>query len=157
MAKARTCSTSESIFVFVEKLVAAGAECGTGGFFGGFFEGESLGCGDAGPERDLRAFTADASASTVKFSDDIVAPDGLLLCDRRRRADGLVEVVEAECGDVTGDAGSIVNEGGLSAACCEEEFLLAIVIWEVTTEGVDLAGTGLAVGVLVFFSFGGEP
>jgi len=167
MAKARTCSTNESIFVFVETLVTAGMgpaeRCG-----GASFVCDSLTCGDDGTERDLRAFIADASSSTVKFSDDIVAPEGLL-CDRRRRVDNLEEVVDADCGAelneaTVGDAGSIVNEGSLSAACrgtrrgpaldfpgrsalgddglgSEEEFLLAVEVCEGvgTTEGADLA------------------
>jgi hypothetical protein len=112
MAKARTCSTSESMFVFVEKLATLGLaeRCG-GVFFGGIF----LGCGDDGPERDLRAFTVDACGSAIEPSDDFVAPEGLL-CDRRRRVDILEEVVDAECGPdaAVGDAGSIVNEGSLS-------------------------------------------
>lgn len=119
MANARTCSTSESMFVFVEKLVTVGPaeRCG-----GAFFNRDSLVCGDDGPERALRAFTTDASSSTVKLSDDIVATECLLFA-RRRRADNLEEVVDADCGaelcDMTvGDAGSIVNEGSLSATCC---------------------------------------
>ena len=168
MAKARTCSTNESIFVFVETLVTVGMgpaeRCG-----GASFVWDSLTCGDDGTERDLRAFIADASSSTVKFSDDIVAPEGLL-CDRRRRVDNLEEVVDADCGAelneaTVGDAGSIVNEGSLSAACCgtrrgpaldfpgrsalgddgwgseEEEFLFAVEVCEGvgTIEGADLA------------------
>jgi hypothetical protein len=121
MAKARTCSTSESIFVFVEKVDKAGAaeRC-----VGSFFDKESLGWGEDGPERDLRTFIAGASASTVKLSADSAAPENLL-CGRLRRAamDSLEEVVGAERGAepsemAVGDAGSIVNEGTLSAACC---------------------------------------
>jgi hypothetical protein len=142
------------MFVFAEKVVKAGAaeRC-----VGSPFDGESFGWGDDGPERDLRASIADASASTVKLSADSAAPENLL-CDRRRRVgmDNLEEVVDAEGGAepsefAVGDAGSIVNEGTLSAACCavarrvpvlgfagrstpgggwgseEEEFLLAVV------------------------------
>ena len=113
MAKARTCSTSESMFVFAEEPIVGLAERHGGVFFGG----DVLRCGDDGPERDLRAFTADACASAVEPSDGFVAPDGLL-CDRRRRVDILEEVVDAECGPdaAIGDAGSIVNDGSLSAA-----------------------------------------
>jgi hypothetical protein len=183
MAKARTCSTNESIFVFVETLVTVGPAERCGGVF---FVWDFLACGDDGPERDLRAFIADASSSTVKFSDDIVAPEGLL-CDRRRRVDNLEEVVDADCGaelnDATvGEAGSIVNEGSLSAACCgarrepaldfpgrsalgggwgseEEEFLLAVEVCEGvgTIEGADLAEVVWAGGVLMLLSDGGEP
>lgn len=114
MAKARTCSTSESMFVFAEELGTVGLaeRCG-GVFFGRIF----LGCGDDGPERDLRALTVDACASAVEPSDGFVAPESLL-CDRRRRVDILEEVVDAECGPdaAVGDAGSIVNEGSLSAS-----------------------------------------
>jgi hypothetical protein len=115
MAKARTCSTSESMFVFAEELATVGLaeRCG-GVFFGGIF----FGCGDDGPERD-RAFTVDACASATEPSDGFVAPEGLLF-DRRRRVDILEEVVDAECGPdaAVGDAGSIVNEGSLSASWC---------------------------------------
>jgi hypothetical protein len=115
MAKARTCSTSESMFVFAEELATVGLaeRCG-GVFFGG---GIFLGCGDDGPERDLRAFTVDACASAVKPSDGFVAPEGLLF-GRRRRVDILEEVVDAECGPdaAVGDAGSIFNDGSLSAS-----------------------------------------
>lgn len=122
MAKARTCSTSESMFVFAEELATVGLvaeRCG-GGFFGGVFLGcVFLGCGDEGPERDLRAFTVDACASAVDPSDGFVVPEGLL-CDRRRRVDILEEVVDAEWGPgaaaVVGEAGSIVNEGSLLSA-----------------------------------------
>jgi len=109
------------MFVFVDKVVKAGAaeRC-----VGSPFDGESFGWGDDGPERDLRAFIADASASTVKFSADSAAPEDLL-CGRRRRVDmdSLEDVVDAEGGAepsefAVGDAGSIVNEGTLSAACC---------------------------------------
>ena len=92
MAKARTCSTSESMFVFAEELVTVGlAERRGGVFFGGI----SLGCGDDGPERDLCAFRVDVCASAVEPSDGFAAPEGLL-CDRRRRVDILEEVVDAE-------------------------------------------------------------
>lgn len=114
MAKARTCSTSESMFVFVEELaIVELAERCAGALFGGVL----LGCGDGGPEGDLRAITVDACAWAVEPSDGFVAPEGLL-CGRRRRVDILEEVVDAECGPDTavGDAGSIVNEGILSAA-----------------------------------------
>jgi len=184
MAKARTCSTSESMFVFAEELATVGAaglaeRCG-----GAFFDRDSLGCADDGPERDLPAFAVDANASAVEFSDDIVAPDGLL-CDRRRRVDILEEVVDAESGAeaAVGDAGSTVNKGSLSTACCgarrgpsldlsgrstpgsgwgskdEEEFLLALEVCDGadTIEGADLVGTGLGVGVFMFFSVVGEP
>lgn len=181
MAKARTCSTSESMFVFVEKLVTVGPAERCGGVF---LDWDSLGCGDDGPERDLRAITADASSSTVKVSDDIVAPVGLL-CDRRRRVeDNREDVVDADRraelgGMVVGDAGSIVNDGSLSAACCrgpalcfpgrstagdgwgseEEELLRAVevCVGVVTIGGADLVGTRRAGGVSVLFSVGGEP
>ena len=184
MAKARTCSTNESIFAFVEKLVTVGPAERCGGLF---FDWDSLGCGDDGPERVLRAITADASSSTVKFSDDIVASVSLL-CDRRRRVEDTREdVVDADRraeldGMVVGDAGSIVNEGRLSAACCgadrgpvlgfpgrptpgggwggeEEEPLLAVEVCEGvdTIGGADLVGTGRAGGVSVLFSVGEEP
>jgi hypothetical protein len=185
MAKARTCSTSESMFVFVEKLVTVGPAERWGGVF---FDWDSLGCGDDGPERDLRAITADASSSTVKVSDDIVAPVGLL-CDRRRRVeDNREDAVDAERraelgGMVVGDAGSIVNDGSLSAACCgadrgaalgfpgrstasggwgseEEELLLAVEVCEGvdTIREADLVGTTRGGGgVSVLFSVGGEP
>lgn len=83
MANARTCSTNESMFVVVEKLVTVGPaeaeRCG-----GVSFERDSLVVfGDDGPERALRAFTTDASCSTVKFSDDIVGTEGLLFGRRR--------------------------------------------------------------------------
>ena len=174
MAKARTCSTSESMFVFAaEELATAGLaeRCG-GVFFGGVF----LGCGDDGPERDLRPFTVDA----CETSDGFVA-EGLLL-DRRRRVDILEEVVDAECGPdaAVGDAGSIVNEGKLSAAWRgarwgpsldselsapnsgwagedEEDFLLAFDCRGADTiEGADL-GSGFAVGVFMLLSVGEEP
>ena|SRR5712671_1903318 len=172
IAKARTCSTSESMFDFAEKLVTVGpAER----FGGDFSDGDSLACGDDGPERDFRAFIADASISTVKFSDDIVGAAEGLLCDRLRRVDSLEDVVEAECGVepnevAVGDAGCIVNEGSFSAAFCgarlepplgfsggstpggeeEEEFLLVVEGGD-TIEGVDFGG------VLVLFSVVGEP
>jgi hypothetical protein len=111
----------------------------------------------------------------VKLSAESVVPEGLL-CDRRRRAgkDGM-EVVDAERGtepseSAVGDAGSIVREGTLSAACCgvarrgpdlgfaegsttggdrvsgEEEFLLGVVEcegWGDMTDGrVGLTGGG---------------
>jgi hypothetical protein len=121
MAKARTCSTSESMFVFAEKVISVGAAEWCAGSF--FVDKESFGRrGEDGPERDLRAFIADASVSTVKFSADSAAPDGLL-CDRRRRAgmDSREEAVDADRGAelselAVGDAGSIVNAGTLSAA-----------------------------------------
>jgi hypothetical protein len=169
MAKARTCSTSESMFVFAaEELDTVGlAERGGGVFFGGVF----LGCGDDGPERDLRAFTVRASA--VEPPDGFVAPGGLM-CDRRRRVDILEEVVDAESGPdaAVGDAGSIVNEGRLSAAWRgarwgpsldselsvrssgwegedEEDFLLAFGCGGADTiEGADL-GSGFAVVFMV--------
>ena len=177
MAKARTCSTSESMFDFAEELATVGAglaaRCG-----GAFLDGDVLGCGDDGPERDLRAFTVDANAPVVEFSDDLGALD-CLLCARRWRVDILEEVVDADCGAeaAVGDAGSIVNVGSLSTACCgarsgpslglsgrstpgngwgcedEEEFLLAVEVCDGadTIGGADLVGTGLAV-----FSVGGE-
>ena len=115
IAKARTCSTSESMFVFAEEFATMelAERCG-GVFFGGVFFGDVLRCGDDGPERDWRAFTVDTCASTIEPSDDFVAPEGLL--DRRRLVDILEEVVDAECGPgaAVGDAGSIVNEGSLS-------------------------------------------
>jgi hypothetical protein len=102
------------MFVFAEELGTVGLaeRCG-GVFFGRIF----LGCGDDGPERDLRALTVDACASAVEPSDGFVAPESLL-CDRRRRVDILEEVVDAGCGPdaAVGDAGSIVNEGSLSAS-----------------------------------------
>lgn len=135
----------------------------------------------------MRAITADASSSTVKVSDDAVVPVGLL-CDRRRRVeDNREDVVDADRraelgGMVVGDAGSIVNEGSLSTACCgadrgpalgfpgrstagsgwgseEEELLLAVEVCEGadTIGGADLAGTGRGGGVSVLFSVGGEP
>jgi hypothetical protein len=122
MAKARTCSTSESIFALAEKDDRAGAaeRCVRSLTL---IDKEFLGLGEDGPERDLRAFIADASASTVKLSAERVVPEGLL-CDRRRRAgmDG-IDVVDAERGAepselAVGDAGCIVSEGTLSAACC---------------------------------------
>src|SRR5712691_4803324 len=64
MANARTCSTNESMFVFVEKLVTVGPAERCGGVF---FDRDSLVCGDDGPECALRAFTTDASSSTVKL------------------------------------------------------------------------------------------
>lgn len=179
MAKARTCSTSESMFVFAEELARVGAAGLAERCDGAFFDGGALGCGDDGPERDLPAFTVDARASAVEFSDDIVAPDGLLF-DRRRREDILEEVVDAEGGAevAVGDAGSTVNRGSLSTACCgarrgpfldlsgrstpgsgwggedEEEFLLALEV----CDGADaIEGAGLAVGVFMLFSAGGEP
>lgn len=100
------------MFVFAEELATVGpAERGV--FFGGMF----FGCGDDGPERDLRAFTVDTCASAVDPSNGFVPPEGLL-CGRRRRVDILEEVVDAECGPdaAVGDAGSIVNEGSLSAS-----------------------------------------
>jgi hypothetical protein len=111
------------MFVFAEKVVSVGvgaAEWCAGSFF---IDKESFGRrGEDGPERDLRAFIADASDSTVKFSADSAAPDDLL-CDRRRRAgmDSREDVVEADRGAelselAVGDAGSIVNAGTLSAA-----------------------------------------
>jgi hypothetical protein len=185
MAKARTCSTSESMFDFAAELATVGAglaeRCG-----GAFFDGDALGCGDDGPERDLRAFTVDASVSVVEFLDDLGAPD-CLFCGRRRRVDILEEVVDADCGAeaAVGDAGSIVNTGSLSTACCgalpgpslglsrvstlgngwgsgdEEEFLLVVEVCDAsdgtdTIGGADLVGTGLAVGVFTLFSVGGE-
>ena len=115
MAKDLTCSTSESMFAFVEELGTARPAERWGGVF---FDRDVLRCGDDGPERDLRVFTVDPRASADEPSDDIVAPEGLL-CDRRRRVDILEEEVDAECGadGEAGDAGSIVNEGSLSAAC----------------------------------------
>jgi hypothetical protein len=104
------------MFVFAEELATVGLaeRCGGGGVF---FGGVSFGCGDDGPERDLRAFTVDTCTSAVKLSDRFVTPEGLL-CDRRRRVDILEEVVDADCGPdaAVGDAGSIVNEGRLSVA-----------------------------------------
>jgi hypothetical protein len=123
MAKARTCSTSESIFVLAENVDKAGAaeRCVRSLTV---IDKEFLGWGEDGPERDLRAFIADARASTVKLSAESVVPEGLL-CERRRRAgmDRIEEVVDAERGAepselAAGDAGSIVSEGTLSAACC---------------------------------------
>jgi hypothetical protein len=112
MARARTCSTNESMFVLAEEVATVGIAERCGGVcFGGIF----FGCGDDGPERDLRAFALDSCASAVEPSDGFVVPEGLL-CDRRRREDILEEVVDAECGPDVGDAGSIVNEGRLSAA-----------------------------------------
>jgi hypothetical protein len=107
------------MFAVVEKLVTVGPAERCGGVF---FDRDSLVCGDDGPERALRAFTTDASSSTVKLSDDIVGTECLLF-DRRRRVDNLEEVVEADCGPepcnmTVGDAGSIVNEGSLSVTCC---------------------------------------
>lgn len=181
IAKARTCSTSESMFVFVEEIGTVGVaeRCG-----GAFFGGDALGCGDVGPERDLRAFTVEASAPV---SDDVVAPDGLLF-GRRLRVDILEEVVDAECGAeaAVGDAGSIVNTGSLSTACGgarpepfldlsgrsppgsgwgsedEEEFLLALEACEAcdgadAIEGGDLVGFELEVGVFMLLSVVGEP
>ena len=175
MAKARTCSTSESMFVFAaEELATVGERCG-GVFFGGVF----LGSGDDGPERDLRAFTVCTSA--VEPSDGFVAPEGLL-CARRRRVDILEEVVDAECGPdaAVGDAGSIVNEGRLSAAWRgarlgpsldsepsvpsggwegedEEDFLLAFGCGGVDTiEGTDF-GSGFAVVFMLLSAVGEEP
>jgi hypothetical protein len=76
MAKARTCSTSESMFVFVENDVTVGPaeRCG-----GASFDADALGgpWGDDGLVRDFRAFIADASASTVKFSEDSVGTEDL--------------------------------------------------------------------------------
>ena len=165
------------MFVFAEEIGTVGLaeRCG-----GAFFVGGVLGCGDVGPERDLRPFTA----KSVSVSDDIVAPDGLL-CGRRRRVDILEEVVDAECGAeaAVGDAGSIVNTGSLSTTCCgarpepsldlsgrstpgsgwgsddEEEFLLALEVCDGADaiEGADLVGTGLAVGVFMLLSVVGEP
>jgi hypothetical protein len=135
----------------------------------------------------LRAFTADARSSTVKFSDDIVAVG--LFCDRRRRVDNREDVVDADRraeldSMVVGDAGSIVNEGSLSAVCSgagrgaaldfpgrstpdggwgsgEEELLLAVEVCEGVDAigGADLVGAGWAGGVSVLFSAaaGGEP
>ena len=118
MANDRTCSTNESMFVLVEKLVTVGPAERCGGVS---FDRDSLECGDDGPECALRAFTTDASSSNVNVSDDIVAIECLLF-GRRRRVDNLEEVVDADCGaelfDMTvGDAGSIVSEGSLSATC----------------------------------------
>jgi hypothetical protein len=74
------------MFIFAEKVVSVGmgaAEWCVGSFF---IDKESFGQRrEDGPERDLHAFIADASDSTVKFSADSAAPDGLL-CDRRRCA-----------------------------------------------------------------------
>jgi len=103
------------MFAFVEELGTGRPAERWGGVF---FDRDVLRCGDDGPERDLRVFTVDPRASADEPSDDIVAPEGLL-CDRRRRVDILEEEVDAECGadGEAGDAGSIVNEGSLSAAC----------------------------------------
>jgi hypothetical protein len=115
MAKARTCSTSESMFVLVKELATGGLAERCGGVF---LNGDAFRRGDDGPELDLRAFTVEDRAPVVEPSDDIVAPEGLL-CARRRRVDILEEVVDAEGGadSAVGDAGSIVNEGNLSATC----------------------------------------
>ncbi len=160
------------MFVFAEELVTVGPAERCGGVF--------LGCGDDGPERDLRAFTVDTCAPAVEPSDGFVAPEGLL-CDRRRRVDILEEVVDAESGPdaAVGDAGSIVNEGSLSAATRgarwdpsldselsapssgwegdEEDFLLAFEVCDGvdTIEGADL-GFEFAVGVFMLFSVVGE-
>ncbi len=103
------------MFAFVKELATGGPAERCGGVF---LDGGAFGRGDDGPELDLRAFTLEARAPVVEPSDDIVAPEGLL-CARRRRVDILEEVVDAEGGAdaAVGDAGSIVNEGSLSATC----------------------------------------
>lgn len=171
MAKARTCSTNESMFVFAEELDTVGAaeRCDEASF-----GGDALGSGDDGPERDWPAFKVDASASAGEFLDDIVAPEGLLF-DRRRRVDILEEVVDAEGGAeaAVGEAGSTVNKGSLSTTTRrgarrgpsldlsgmstlgsgwgedEEEFLLALEV----CDGADT----IEGGVFRLFSVGGEP
>ena len=64
------------MFVFVENDVTVGPaeRCG-----GASFDEDALGgpWGDEGFVRALRAFIADASASTVKFSEDRVAAEDL--------------------------------------------------------------------------------
>jgi hypothetical protein len=160
------------MFVFAEKLVTVGPAERCGGVF--------LGCGDDGPERDLRGFTVDACAPAVEPSDGFVAPEGLF-CDRRRRVDILEEVVDAECGPnaAVGDAGSIVNEGSFLSAATRgarwdpsldselsapssgwegddnDDFLLAFEVCDGADEGADL-GFGFAVGVFMLFSVVGE-
>lgn len=66
------------MFVFVENDVTVGPaeRCGGASFDAGALGGA---WGDEGLVRDFRAFIADASASTVKFSEDSVAADDLLL------------------------------------------------------------------------------
>lgn len=64
------------MFVFVENDVTVGPaeRCG-----GASFDADALGAlGDEGLVRDFRAFIADASASTVKFSEDSVGIEDLL-------------------------------------------------------------------------------